>query len=232
MDNIFGVLFGLIAIGIPLLIIGGGIYLLLKLRSSASISISYRFVLRVYFYIVISISIVLISLGGIATLINVSLGEIIDPQFSYGDVYRDHRYELERITNTEQGNEGTEAVRSITEKIDIETKSNLINGISVTAIGLLILAIHLYGRRWIEHKADQFDSLRKIYLVSGLAIFAVASITSLASGIPESLRYVLLEVGQGEESPGMALSVSIVSLPIWTYFLISTIRTMRANERD
>ena len=230
MDNIFGVLFGIIAIGIPLFIIGGGVFLLMRLRSSNAISISYRIVLRVYFYIVITIGIVIISLGGVASLVNAGFGQIIDPQFSYGDVYRDHRYDLERIENNEQINGSSETLQSLNEKLDIEEKSNIINGISVTLIGLLILGVHLYGRRWVESKEESFDSLRKLYFIAGLAIFAVASITSLASAIPEALRYVLLEVSEGEESPGMALSVSLVSLPIWAYFLISTIRTMRINE--
>ncbi len=230
MDNIFGVLFGIIAIGIPLFIIGGAVFLLMRLRSSNAISISYRIVLRVYFYIVITVGIVIISLGGIASLINAGFGEIIDPQFSYGDVYRDHQYDLERIENNEQINGSTETLQSLNEKLDIEKKSNIINGISVTLIGLLILGVHLYGRRWVESKEDSSDSLRKLYFIAGLAIFAVASITSLASAIPEALRYVLLDVSEGEESPGMALSVSLVSLPIWAYFLVSTIRTMRVNE--
>lgn len=230
MDNIFGVLFGIIAIGIPLFIIGGAAFLVMRLRSSNAISISYRIVLRVYFYIVITVGIVIISLGGIASLINAGFGEVIDPQFSYGDVYRDHQYDLERIENNEQINGSTETLQSLNEKLDIEKKSNIINGISVTLIGLLILGVHLYGRRWVESKEDSSDSLRKLYFIAGLAIFAVASITSLASAIPEALRYVLLDVSEGEESPGMALSVSLVSLPIWAYFLVSTIRTMRVNE--
>ena len=230
MDNIFGVLFGIIAISIPLLVIGSAVFLLLKLRSSSSVSISYRIVLRVYFYIVLTISIVIISLGGLATLINVGLGEAVDPQFSYGNVYRDHSYELERIANNDQIEQDSESVRSLDEKLDLEKKSNLINGISVTLIGFLILVAHLFGRRWVETANESQDSLRKVYLIAGLSIFAVASITSLASAIPEALRYVLLEVNQGDESPGMALSISLVSLPIWAYFLLNTIRTMRSSE--
>ena len=230
MDNIFGVLFGIIAISIPLLVIGSAVFLLLKIRSSSSVSISYRIVLRVYFYIVLMISVVIISLGGLATLINVGLGEAVDPQFSYGNVYRDHSYELERIANNDQIEQDSESVRSLDEKLDLEKKSNLINGISVTLIGFLILVAHLFGRRWVETADESHDSLRKVYLIAGLSIFAVASITSLASAIPEALRYVLLEVNQGEESPGMALSISLVSLPIWAYFLLNTIRTMRSSE--
>ena len=230
MDNIFGVLFGIIAISIPLLVIGSAVFLLLKIRSSSSVSISYRIVLRVYFYIVLMISVVIISLGGLATLINVGLGEAVDPQFSYGNVYRDHSYELERIANNDQIEQDSESVRSLDEKLDLEKKSNLINGVSVTLIGFLVLVAHLFGRRWVETADESHDSLRKVYLIAGLSIFAVASITSLASAIPEALRYVLLEVNQGEESPGMALSISLVSLPIWAYFLINTIRTMRSSE--
>ena len=108
----------------------------------------------------------IISLGGLATLINVGLGEAVDPQFSYGNVYRDHSYELERIANNDQIEQDSESVRSLDEKLDLEKKSNLINGISVTLIGFLILVAHLFGRRWVETADESQDSLRKVYLIA------------------------------------------------------------------
>ena len=49
-----GILFGL---GIPILVIVGIVFFILKIKSGINIAVSYRFVLRGYFYVAILISI-------------------------------------------------------------------------------------------------------------------------------------------------------------------------------
>ena len=85
---IVGVLFGL---AIPILIVAGIVYFILRIKSGITITVSFRFALRVYFYVAILVSIGLAGLGGLSTLINVGFGEIVDREFSYGDVYEEHR---------------------------------------------------------------------------------------------------------------------------------------------
>ena len=100
MGNITGILFGLIGLAIPILIIAAIVYFILRIKSGISLSISYKAALRVYFYIVILVSVGITGLGGVSTLLNVGLGEIVGREFSYGDVYRDHR-ELQSLQNNE-----------------------------------------------------------------------------------------------------------------------------------
>ena len=229
MGNIAGILFGLIGLAIPILIIGAIVYFILRIKSGISLSISYKDALRVYFYIVILVSVGLTGVGGVSTLINVGLGEMVGREFSYGEVYQDHR-ELQDLKNNEDSSSYVvRDNRSLSEKIDLEMKGNLINGISLAVIGSFLMLVHFLGRRWVETVDEHSDLLRRLYLIAGLAIFAVITIVSLIAGIPETLRYALLEVEPGQESPGEALSIAIVGLPIWVSYLVATLRNIRSQ---
>ena len=229
MGNIAGILFGLIGLAIPILIIAAIVYSILRIKSGISLSISYKAALRVYFYIVILVSVGLTGVGGVSTLINVGLGEMVGREFSYGEVYQDHR-ELQDLKNN--GDSSSYVVgdnRPLSEKIDLEMKGSLINGISLAVIGSFLMLVHFLGRRLVETVDEHSDLLRRLYLIAGLAIFAVITIVSLIAGIPETLRYALLEVEPGQESPGEALSIAIVGLPIWVSYLVATLRNVRSQ---
>lgn len=229
MGNIAGILFGLIGLAIPILIIGAIVYFILRIKSGIALSISYKDALRVYFYIVILVSVGLTGVGGVSTLINVGLGEMVGREFSYGEVYQDHR-ELQDLNNNEDSSSYVvRDNRSLSEKIDLEMKGNLINGISLAVIGSFLMLVHFLGRRLVETVDEHSDLLRRSYLIAGLAIFAVITIVSLIAGIPETLRYALLEVEPGQESPGEALSIAIVGLPIWVSYLVATLRNIRSQ---
>ena len=229
MGNIAGILFGLIGLAIPILIIAAIVYSILRIKSGISLSISYKAALRVYFYIVILVSVGLTGVGGVSTLINVGLGEMVGREFSYGEVYQDHR-ELQDLKNNEDSSSYVvRDNRSLSEKIDLEMKGNLINGISLAVIGSFLMLVHFLGRRLVETVDEHSDLLRRLYLIAGLAIFAVITIVSLIAGIPETLRYALLEVEPGQESPGEALSIAIVGLPIWVSYLVATLRNVRSQ---
>ena len=182
-----------------------------------------------YFYIVILVSIGLTGVGGVSTLINVGLGEMVGREFSYGEVYQDHRELQDRKNNGDSSSYVVGDNRSLSEKIDLEMKGNLINGISLAVIGSFLMLVHFLGRRWVETVDEHSDLLRRLYLIAGLAIFAVITIVSLIAGIPETLRYALLEVEPGQESPGEALSIAIVGLPIWVSYLVATLRNVRSQ---
>jgi len=229
MGNIAGILFGLIGLAIPILIIGAIVYFILRIKSGIALSISYKDALRVYFYIVILVSVGLTGVGGVSTLINVGLGEMVGREFSYGEVYQDHR-ELQDLNNNEDSSSYVvRDNRSLSEKIDLEMKGNLINGISLAVIGSFLMLVHFLGRRLVETVDEHSDLLRRLYLIAGLAIFAVITIVSLIAGIPETLRYALLEVEPGQESPGEALSIAMVGLPIWVSYLVATLRNIRSQ---
>ena len=229
MDIIFPILGILFGLGIPILIVVGIFYFLLKIRAGISIRFSYRAALRIYFYAVILISIGIGGLGGVSTLVKVSFGEIVDREFSYGNVYEEHRYDQQHEKEEGYRHDTEDDTRSLPEKVELEMKGSLINGVSLAVIGLFLLVVHFLGRWWVETGDERSDLLRRLYLMAGLVIFAIVTIVSLAAGIPETLRYALLDINPGEESPGEPLSIAIVALPVWICYLVATLRNIRTS---
>ena len=80
------IIFPILGLAIPILIIVGIVYFILKIKADLPISFSYRGALRVYFYVVILISVGLGGLGGVSTLLKVGFGETVGREFSYGNV--------------------------------------------------------------------------------------------------------------------------------------------------
>jgi hypothetical protein len=229
MDIIFPILGVLFGLGIPILIVVGIFYFLLKIRAGISIRFSYRAALRIYFYAVILISIGIGGLGGVSTLVKVGFGEIVDREFSYGNVYEEHRYDQQHEKEEGYRLDTEDETRSLPEKVELEMKGSLINGMSLSVIGLFLLVVHFLGRWWVETGDERSDLLRRLYLMAGLVIFAIVTIVSLAAGIPETLRYALLDINPGEESPGEPLSIAIVALPVWICYLVATLRNIRTS---
>jgi len=230
MDIIFPILGILFGLGIPILIIVGIFYFILKIRAGISIRFSYRGALRVYFYVVILISVGLGGLGGVSTLLKVGFGEMVGREFSYGNVYEEHRDDQQREKNEDHPADTEDETRSLPEKVELEMKGSLINGVSLAVIGMFLLLVHFLGRWWLERGDERSDLLRRLYLMAGLVIFAIVTIVSLATGIPETLRYILLDINPGEESPGEALSIAIVALPVWICYLVATLRNIRPSS--
>ena len=226
---VFEVIFGLLGFAIPLLIIGGIVYFILKLRGSASLRFSYQDSLRVYFYAMLLVSVGLMALGGVSTLLKVGFGEIVGHEFSYGEVYQEHRYVQELPVDELNPTISVQETRSLVEKVEFAMRTSLINGMSLTAIGGFLWLVHFFGRRLVETPDQSSGSLRKLYLMVALIIFAITTIVSLSTGIPETLRYAMLDITPGEESPGEALSIAIVGLPVWIFYLVTTIRALRAR---
>ena len=229
MDIIFPILGILFGLGIPILIVVGIFYFLLKIRAGISIRFSYRAALRIYFYAVILISIGIGGLGGVSTLVKVGFGEIVDREFSYGNVYEQHRYDQQHEKEEGYRLDAEDETRSLPEKVELEMKGSLINGVSLSVIGLFLLVVHFLGRWWVETGDERSDLLRRLYLMAGLVIFAIVTIVALAAGIPETLRYALLDINPGEESPGEPLSIAIVALPVWICYLVATLRNIRTS---
>ena len=221
------IIFPILGLAIPILIIVGIVYFVLKIKADLPISFSYRGALRVYFYVVILISVGLGGLGGVSTLLKVGFGEMVGREFSYGNVYEEHRDDQQREKNEDYPADTEDETRSLPEKVELEMKGSLINGVSLAVIGMFLLLVHFLGRWWLERGDERSDLLRRLYLMAGLVFFAIVTIVSLATGIPETLRYVILDINPGEDSPGEALSIAIVALPVWICYLVATLRNIQ-----
>ena len=232
--SIMGV-FGFIAL------LGAGIvYLFIQLRAGEPIRIPLRLVLRVYIYAVTAVGLVLFTLGGMSNLLQAGMGATFEKEFSYRPLFKEPSKPLVRVEEpngltfeevqelTEEQEKAQEEARQ--EGLDRAMKEGLINGISLTIIGALIWGIHLVGRRRLESPEERGGPLNRIYLIVVVVIFSIITITSLAQGVPQTIRYILLdpldEFGR-RSTPGDALAVAIVALPIWITYLVGTIRVAR-----
>mgnify|MGYP001606605448 CR=1 FL=1 len=116
------------------------------------------------------------------------------------------------------------ADRDLDQRVDRAREGTLINGVSLMIIGAIIWLVHALGRRRLETEEERGDVLNRAYLIAALLMFTIAAIVSLVTGIPETLRYFLLDSLDHQESPGGPLAVAVVALPIWIYYLILTLR--------
>ena len=98
---------------------------------------------------------------------------------------------------------------------------------TLTVIGGVLWGLHAMGRRRLEHADNPYyEFFNKAYSAILLALFGVAGITSLTSGVYETLRFFLIpqdEFNYGGP-PGGAISAAIVFVPIWGYYLLSMLR--------
>lgn len=232
MNIAFEVLFAIVGLFIPILIIGGIVYFILRLRGGIPIRFSYRDALRIYFYVMLLASLGLGTLGGASTLIKVGFGEVVGREFSYGDVYEQHRSIQENPDQQLYPNNAEDGNLSLTEKTEFAMATSLINGVSLGSVGLLLWLVHFFGRRRVETKDPGSNLLERLYMITALTVFATITIFSLSQSIPGILRYALLDLGPGEESPGESLSIAIVALPIWLFYLVAAVKNIKATSNN
>jgi hypothetical protein len=117
-----------------------------------------------------------------------------------------------------------EADRDLEQRVDRAREGTVINGVSLMIIGAIIWLVHALGRRRLETEEERDDILNRAYLISALLMFGIAAIVSLVTGIPETLRYFVLDSLDRQETPGGPLAVAAVAIPLWVYYLILTLR--------
>ena len=244
MDIIFPIIGGLIALGIPILVVVGIVYFILRVKNNTSVRFfSYRAALRLYFYVVILVTVIIGGLAGGSTLLKVGLGELFGTEFSYGEVYEHDKWQSRDRADRELELHKNDAEPMTQEEIDkqypsLETKllykvkESTIFGISLVLIGIILGSVHLVARKSVETATERKDMLRRVYLFAGLLVFAVASIISLTVAIPETLSYMFLGARPGDEylSPGEPLSIAIIAVPVWILYLYLTLRNIKDTK--
>jgi len=246
MDIIFPIIGGLIALAIPILVVIGIVYFIMRLRNNSPMRFfSYRSALRAYFYVVILISVIIGALSGGSTLLKVGLGEAFGTEFSYGEVYEEDKWRARDRSDRELELHKSDAPPMTEEEINkqyppleerlvYKVKESVIFGASLLLIGIILGLVHLVARRSIETETERVDILRRVYLFAGLLVFAVASIISLTVAIPETLSYMFIGARPGDEylSPGEPLSIAIISLPVWILYLYLTLRNIKSSKAE
>ncbi len=213
--------------------IGVAINFVLRVRSGETVSFPLRLLFRAYLYLISIVSIIILMVG-LSGLVQAGLGATLGKEFSYSPAFkvaapRPVTPEERPLTPAPDPEEtGRE------EGLDRALKEGILNGLSFTLVGGVVLGLHLWGRRRLESEEEHSSMLNRSYLILLLVIFSVAALIALPSAVFDTLQYYILdsvdEFRQGR--PGSRLATAIVTVPAWAYFLNATLGILRRQEAE
>lgn len=207
--------------------VGAVVYIVLRLRSGEPMVFPTRLMFRIYLYLITLVSLVTL-LTGISDLAQAGLGAALGKEFSYNPSF------VAAPRPLPDGTEPEDFEKRLAESeagLERAMKEGLLDGISLTIVGALVLGLHVWGRTRLETVEERQDILHRIYLIVMLAIFGVVTLVALPTATFETLRFYILEADQSRGTrPGGPLATAIVTLPVWVYYLGGTIGLLRRQQ--
>lgn len=178
--------FAALSFFVPVLIIAGIVYLIVRARRPQTNGISGYQVLVAYFYMLTAASFFTMVVG-LVYFITVALSPAVRGSGIAGDL----------------------------------TLASVLVG-----TGLIVYALHIYGRRLVEKRVPGAASTqRRVYLFFMLAVFSIMGLVSLPLAINEIVRHFVLDTGRFLSRTPLALA--IVFVPLWAYFMFSVLGELR-----
>ena len=217
--------------------IGGGVYYFISLRRGENVQLSLRGLFRAYLYLLALVSL-LITVGGLAQLVNAGFASALGHDFSYYAKWvEEPRPPIRNLLDAEgRPRELTAAEQEEDRRIEEERRTKglerayqegLLDGIIFTGIGAILWGVHAWSRRKLETPEERESGiLNRVYLIVVLLAFGIITISSLPAGVRDALRYAILDSDDGSP-PGGRLSTAIVALPFWIVYLMGTVRAIR-----
>lgn len=238
-DDVLTLLRVLLVIAGVCLVIAGIVYAVQRARSGQGITLPLRQLFNVYLYLMTILSL-LLTVSGLSSLVQAGLAVPLGKEFSYytpdypRPVYIPAPPTIDgvpapakpQLTPTPEEQE-----KQRQDTLNQAFKDGMVKGLSLTVVGGILWAIHWRGKRRMTEK----DSLMgRLYLVVLLFVFAALTLSSLPTGIYETVRYYV--VGSqtqysGPVTPGAKLSTAIVSLPIWLIYLFGAMKQLRGAPK-
>ncbi len=207
-----------------------GVFIGVRFRAGDTLLFSFRTILLAYVYFM-SIASLLVFTGGLSVGVKALLSDAFGREFSYHMPRMAAQSPLMKVDNGEVPAMQLERLREELGRSQLETerqyKSDLVQAGTLVMIGGVLWGLHSMGRRRFQHVDNPYNEFfYKAYAAILLALFGVAGITSLTSGVYETLRFFLLptdEFSYGSQ-PGDAIGAAIVFVPVWGYYLLSMLR--------
>ena len=235
-----------LSIMVPLVVLGlvivGVIFAIQRVRRGEGVSLSLRQVLAFYFYVMTVVTL-LVTVSGLSRLVEAGLAVPLGREFSYYPFYYPDDYPVPvrleappaapapavapTVAPPQKGPVAEEEEARRQKGLDQAFKEGILGGLNFTVVGGLFWLVHQWGRRRFGQNGDMLENL---YLIGLLSVFAGLTLYSLPSGINDTLRYYLLDGGQGSNPPGDRLATAIVALPLWLLYLSATLRRLRASR--
>jgi cytochrome bd-type quinol oxidase subunit 2 len=103
-------------------------------------------------------------------------------------------------------------------------------GCAVLVVGIVILALHSWGRRRVEDPWDKDTrTLKRIYLFFMLAVFSIAGLVSLPLAVANGTHYSLGDF-YDYGAPNTSLSIALIAALLWMYFFWQVIKELRVGR--
>src|SRR6267378_6794566 len=114
------------------------------------------------------------------------------------------------------------------ERIRRQTE-DLVRGVTFVIFGGVFWGAHWWARRALAGVTDRASGLHRAYLILGTAIFGIATIAFLPTGIYQALSFAIASPNQFTFRPGAgeALSGGLAALPLWLAYLWLVQRALR-----
>jgi hypothetical protein len=105
---------------------------------------------------------------------------------------------------------------------------DLVRGVTFLVFGAIFWGAHWWARRAVS-PLERESLLFRSYLMLGTAIFGIATIALLPTGIYQALSFAVVNVpGTFRQGAGEALGGGLAALPIWLVYLWLVQRVLRA----
>ncbi len=235
--EVFSILFPVAILAFLALLVALSVFMISRWRAGTPFGISFRTIALAYCYLMSAVSLLVLVIG-LSMGVKAGLSDVLGRGFSYyvapemrmmpvpedkADPSAPRNREMQPIPPEEQEQNAR--------RVERQYKEDLIASITTVVVGGVVWAVHTYGRRRLQAEDALDDFLSKSYATTMLVIFGLVGMVGLTMGINELLRYYLIEPDQfsRRQSPGDAVSTALVFVPIWFYYVLTTLKRGRAE---
>lgn len=199
-------------------------------RGQGGLDLSLRGLLRVYLYLASLVGIIVFTLGiaGIAAYI---LAATFGRDVIYGGPPPQPEPAIAPACppNTTCPPSFNFPPRTIPDERERRQQEDLVRGVTQLVFGGIFWGAHWAARRGIVGGDEKASGIYRAYLILGTAIFGIATIVLLPTGIYQALSQALITAQPGtfRQGAGESLSGGIATLPIWLLYLWLVQRALR-----
>jgi hypothetical protein len=206
-------------------------------RGKEGVDMSPRTLLRAYLYAASFAGLIALVVG-LASLLNWGIAVTAGPAIVYGGspapalVRKCPPGATGCVEPTPQ--EIASAERQQDEQRRRQVGEELLRGITFTVLGGVFYGAHYMARRSVIGADEPRSALRRSYLMFGTAVFGLATIVLVPTGLYQLLANALLDTPQDVYRPGIqdSFAPGLVSLVVWLVFLRLVVRETRLPRTE
>ncbi|HYK99070.1 MAG TPA: DUF5671 domain-containing protein [Candidatus Acidoferrales bacterium] len=201
-------------------------------RGRETLDLSLRGLLRVYLYVA-SLAGVIVFAVGVAGILSFVLAAAFGRDLVYGGSPPQPVPQVAPACPPGQPTCAPTPVvapRPLPDERERRQQEDLVRGITFVVFGAVFWIAHWMARRGRAGGSEHASGLYRAYLMLGTAMFGIATIVLLPTGIYQALADALIAPTPNtfRQGAGDSLSGGLASLPIWLLYLWLVLRAIRA----